>query len=436
MVAGVLLAASLTLSASARSDIDAAVMQVMRDDHVPGLSLGVARNGHTLYTRGYGLRDIAHALAAGARTIYRIGSITKQFTAALVLQETERGALPLDAAVDGVTIAQLLSQTTGIPSYTDPGQTLESALNAGPAFTPGSRWQYSNSNYYLLGMALQSVTRKSYADLLSERIVQPLGLTSTTFILPTGTDVATGYRWDDTQYLAAPTSDRDTPALAFSAAALSSNVLDLMRWLFELQNGAVVSPESFDRMTSSGTLRDGTPTHYGSGFFIDTWSGWRIAEHTGFIDGFSSIDLLSLDDGVELAILTNTDQESLVPLAKTIFSIVDAPKVPESYHAAENEDPAISAQVKLLVIQLAQGSIDRTMLTTSYASSLNAADLQAFSSQLRPLGALRMEEFIDVTRTGTEQLDTYRLSFEEGQLLMTITYRNGKIDAMKLGPAR
>ena len=238
MFAGAILAASLALTPAQSKKIDAMVQQVMHADHIPGLSLGIARNGHVLLARGYGVRDVSDSKPADPHTIYRIGSITKQFTAALVEVAAERGLLPFKSEVHGITIAQLLAQTSGLVSYTDPGETLDSAMNAPPRFAPGTQWEYSNSNYYLLGTALESVTHKTYAQLLQKEIVKPLNLGATTFDLPAGKDVADGYTWDGSQFATVVPGPNDAPALAFAASALSSNVVDLLRWLSALQDSA------------------------------------------------------------------------------------------------------------------------------------------------------------------------------------------------------
>jgi D-alanyl-D-alanine carboxypeptidase len=137
MLPAALLATSLALTSAQSAKIDAVVAQVMQTSHIPGLSLGVARKGHVVFLRGYGTRDCSSNARANAYTVFRIGSITKQFTAALVMQEADRSALPLNAELDGITVVQLLSQTSGLVSYSDPGQTLDSALNAADAICAG-----------------------------------------------------------------------------------------------------------------------------------------------------------------------------------------------------------------------------------------------------------------------------------------------------------
>jgi D-alanyl-D-alanine carboxypeptidase len=435
-----LLAASLALTPAQSAKIDAVVAQVMHASHIPGLSLGVARKGHAVFLRGYGSRVCGANAAANSYTVYRIGSITKQFTAALVLQEAQSNALPLGAKVAGITIAQLLSQTSGLVSYTDPGQTLDSALSTPPQFTPGTQWQYSNSNYYLLGTALQSATKTNFATLLTSRITSPLKLASTSFAPPLAQNVAQGCTWDGASWQAAPVGPNDAPALAFSASAMSSNVPDLLTWLWNLYDGAIVSPDSFEKMTTSWTLADGSPTHYGFGFFTDSWYGLRIAQHTGYIDGFSADDGIVLDDGMAFAILSNADRVDLLPLAKSIVEIVGPVKNPALVAALSHpgifEDPAVTALAKQVVAQLSDDRIDRTLLTPSFDDRLSESSVHAYATMLQPLGALEQTLFNDSSTIGAVTSEVYTLVFEHGKLTLKFRLRGGKIDDLALETVR
>ena len=440
MLPAALLATSLALTPAQSAKIDAVVAQVMQSSHIPGLSLGIARKGHAIFLRGYGTRACASQSPANAYTVYRIGSITKQFTAALVMQEADRSALPLNAELDGITIAQLLSQTSGLVSYTDAGETLDGALNAPTQFTPGTRWQYSNSNYYLLGTALQSVTKQTYAELLAERITAPLHLTSTTFAPPLVQNEAQGCAWDGSSWQPAPNGRNDQADFAFSASAMSSNVPDLLTWLWNLYDGAIVAQDSFEQMTTSWTLADGTPTNYGFGFFTDTWYGLRIAQHPGYMDGFSAEDAIVLDDGTALAILSNADRVSLIPLAKSLVEIVEPLKdramVATLSQPGVFEDPAVTALVKTVVETLAAGTIDRSLLTPSFAASIDDGRLAAYTNALRPLGKLEEALFNQSTSVDAITSDIYTLNFERGRLTLTIDLRGAKIDSLTLEHGR
>jgi CubicO group peptidase (beta-lactamase class C family) len=406
-----IVAALLALSAGQRLHVDAVVERVMRDDRVAGLSLGIARRGNLLYLRGYGLRDVSRRLQADGYTIYRIGSITKQFTAALVLQQVAGGSVALDAPVgtylpaagEGigrVTLAQLLAQTGGIES-----------LDAPPAFNPGAGWLYSNANYELLGAVLQRVTGVDYPTLLRDRITAPLALSSTGYgALPFGRNAAVGYAWHGGRWDEAPAGAANADR-ASSAAAMVSNAPDLLRWLEELRRGRVVTQTAFSAMTASGKLGDGTLTHYGFGFFIANWFGYRAIEHPGYVAGFSSQDALLLDDGLEIAVLANADSVDLTPLTQSIVAALDRPLDPnlaaEPSRPPQNEDRQIAADLKSI------------LQTAGFAA----------------LGTLRSLEFVERSTGGGVTYDKYRLTFTTGQWWATIGYRgNGAVASLTLSP--
>jgi CubicO group peptidase (beta-lactamase class C family) len=420
------LAAILLLSHEQTLRIGALVSSFMRSQHIAGLSLGIARRGSLLYLHGYGRRDVDRNLSADGYTIYYIGSLTKQFTAALVMQQVAAGTIALQAplarylpAVTGAagraTVAQLLAQTSGIPSYTDASRaeidriaatdpnpwTLWSLVASKPlAFEPGTQWQYSNSNYLLLGMTLARVTGLGYSTLIEQRIARPLTLESTAFGSPGyARNVASGYVWH-TGFTSIPL----TPGLvnvAFSAGGLASNAPDLLRWLEALRTGRVVSPDAFALMTTSVRLRSGRPALYGFGFFVDDWYGHPVASHTGNIDGFSSEDVLVLDDGLEIAILSNADRVDLVPLGKSIVAMLDRARDSNLYASpsqpAENENAAITAAVKAI------------------------AATSAFSA----LGAVISVEFIERHVEQDVTYDRYRVTFTSGPWRVTVGYLNG-----------
>ena len=248
------------LSTTTQSRIDAIVAQVMQREHIAGLSLGIARRGVPLYLRGYGERDVARHLAPDGYTVYAIGSLTKQFTAALVLQQTAHGSIALDAPLQrylpqivapagAVTIAQLLGQTSGIASYTERSRAEIASLaatNPPPervwqlvaskplAFLPGAQWQYSNTNYLLLGMTLQSASGLSYSQLLGRNVIAPLRLESTAYGLPAfAQNVAQGYTWRG-DFESVP-MNQGIIDVAFSAGGVTSNAPDILTWLEALR---------------------------------------------------------------------------------------------------------------------------------------------------------------------------------------------------------
>lgn len=383
----------------------------MRDRHIRGLSLGVARGDAPLYLRGYGVRDVRRRLPADSYTIYRIGSISKQFTAALAMQEVAAGRIALAAPVSRylasapsatgrVTVEQLLDQTSGIATDA-----------AGPdeplVAEPGTLWTYSNVNYHVLDAILERIGGATVPALLRARIVEPLGLTSTgTGIPPFATNVAHGYVWKSGWSEVTPSAER-----ALLGGPMVSNAPDLLRWLAALRAGRVVSSDAFAAMTVSTTLLDATPTNYGFGFFVGDWFGHAVVEHPGYVDGFSAEDALLLDDGLAIAILTNADSVDLTPLAKSVVAILERPRdtnlLGQLSRPPQNENLQITSDLKAIV------------LTPGFAS----------------LGRLISIEFIERTLAGGTSHDKYRLTFSSGPWWVTIAYRErGPIEALTFSP--
>lgn len=399
----------MLLTPAQSATIDAAVHDVMRDEHISGLALAVARNGRIILLRGYGKRDDKPVSGA---TVFRIGSLTKQFTAALVLQQIERGALSFQTVAHGATVQALLTQTSGIPNVTSmqPDQ-IAAALTAQPLFAPGTNWAYSNTNYLILGSLLQASSHMPFPTLLARQITQPLHLESTR----------------------APTDD--------AAAGMTSTASDLVTWLGDLGAGRVVDTTDLRAMTSSAALLTGERTHYGYGFYVRDWYGWAIAEHPGYVDGASADDALVVDDGLAIAVLADATNAYLVPITKTIVSTIlparDPSLVADFTHPAENENPAVTATVRALVAELATATVDRSLLSQPLDAQLDAAELARLAQMLKPLGPLTLVEFIGRSSNAGNVMEKYRLTFGYKQYWMRLTYLpNGKIDALSIEPDR
>jgi len=274
----------------------------------------VAEGGVVILKRGYGLANREFGIPNTPDTKFRLGSITKQFTAVLVLQLIEQGKLKLEGKIsdylpeypkktgERVTIHQLLNHTSGIPSYTgfpemftkhsrNPFTPLELTRlfwEKELEFEPGSRFAYNNSGYHLLGVLIEKVTGQPYEKVLQERILSPLGMKDTGYdhhdtILPKR---ASGYRPVLDGYLNAAYLDMSIP---FSAGALYSTVEDLYLWDQALYTDKLLTPPSKERMFQPGL------SNYGYAWFIDqaTIPGSdqkvpRIA-HGGGIYGFNTL---------------------------------------------------------------------------------------------------------------------------------------------------
>ncbi|MCU0864007.1 MAG: beta-lactamase family protein [Planctomycetes bacterium] len=318
--------------------------RVQQPDAV-GFSVGIAKRGQVLLAKGYGLAEAEHGAAATATTRFRIGSITKQFTAAAIMLLVEQQQLALDDELGKyvpefplqgkkVTIRQLLNHSSGIPSYTDLGAEWESkqplelshqellALVQGKPFDfePGTDWHYNNTGYYLLGMVLEKVHGKPYATVIRE-LVAPLGLEHTRCddsreLIPgraQGYDVEGGVRKNDALL------GMSQPG---AAGMMLSTGGDLVRWSMALAVGKVVQPASYAAMTTPLVLPNERDTGYGFGLMRAELVGRPLVMHGGGIHGFNSQLLHVVPDDLHIAVISNSSQASADKLAKDITRAV------------------------------------------------------------------------------------------------------------------
>jgi D-alanyl-D-alanine carboxypeptidase len=296
----------------------------------PSISVAVVRGTDTILFKAYGTADLEQNVPATPRTVYRVGSVTKQFTAAMVLQLVEQGKVRLDDSIaqhlpalpeawHAVTVRQLLNHTSGIPSYTDlgdpwirrlgeemPPDTLIALTAHEPMwFAPGTKWKYDNTGYIVLGMLVEKITGKSWDVNLAERFTTPLGLTDTRDCLTTpliarrapGYDPA-GTGWANTRYLAM--------SQPFSAGALCSTIGDLVRWNRALHGGQVVSASSYALMiTPEGAAMHGE-LKYGFGLGRDTIAGRPMITHGGGIFGFITGNAWIPSEKLSVTVLANS----------------------------------------------------------------------------------------------------------------------------------
>lgn len=328
---------ALLLALVLKGPIDSAVQLVMRSQHIAGLSLGVAQRGRILYEQGYGERDVLRHLPAQPGTVYRIGSLTKAFTARAILTLASKGKVGLSnpAAMylprfpwgEDVNVRDLLTQRSGIPSYTDdpalnpyawyaPSQLSGAVARQPLRFSPGTRFEYSNTNYVLLGMIVQRVSGELFEDYVNGHVVAPLRLRNTRYGDQPGE--ALGYAWDGSAFMRATPS---MPAYAFSAAAMTSNVPDLLRF-YE-------------------TLR---APYYG--LMQNERIGGAVWYASGNVDGYSAFAFVVPQTGEQAVILCNAGKVDLAPLALDIIHALEPSQTPLDFGPPQNEDPKITAQMR------------------------------------------------------------------------------------------
>ncbi len=329
-------------NAELQSKIDAIAAEFLKSPGAVGLSIGVARNGEVIVATGYGLADAEFDVPANEDTMFRIGSVTKQFTAAAIMRFVEQGKISLDDDLslylpdfplqgNAVTIRHLLNHTSGIPSYTSLGEEwaklmpLELSHDEMLAlvkdkpfdFPPGEQWSYNNTAYYMLGMIIEKVSGVSYAQHMQDAFFTPMGLARTRY--DSSSDLiknrAQGYTLRDGELVNDAPLDMGQP---YAAGSLVSTGEELVEWSMALTSGKVVNTESFALMTTATILPSGENTQYGFGLGIDEWEGRRCIRHGGGIHGFNSMLMWLPDDDVHIAVISNGEPVNSGRIAHTI----------------------------------------------------------------------------------------------------------------------
>jgi D-alanyl-D-alanine carboxypeptidase len=329
--------------------VDRVAAELIAGHVTAGFSVAIFRDGQPLLVKGYGHANLEDGAPATAETVFRVGSITKEFTAAAILLLAERGKLSVDDPLgkylpdfpraNEVTLRQLLNHTSGIRNYTDEAFIADAALRDMTTeqmdayiarqqplfdFEPQTGWNYSNSGFFLLGAVIEKVSGQSYAEFLEQNVLTPLGLKDTRVdvlseIVP---HRATGY----VKAEKAPSGFANAGYIAMGAAgaagAIRSTAGDLARWHIALLGGRLLKPESLALMLQPGKLKDGRlastarktdpaarPTgtsDYGFGITIAERDGRRSIGHGGSINGFNSSLQTYPAERMTIAILTNT----------------------------------------------------------------------------------------------------------------------------------
>jgi len=318
------------------AEADAAVRQQMKEQHIPGIGLAVVRNGRIVKAKGYGLANVELNTPVSPETVFDAGSISKQFTATAILLLAEEGKLSLDdsiakyfpeapPALKAVTIRHLLTHTSGIPDVSDgtdethgvkgvvdfhreyTEDELARAYLAQPLDSqPGTKWNYCNACYDLLGFLIHRIAGKPYGDFLRERIFAPLSMTTTRVfsyadIIP---NRASGYGLVDGAWKNAPRWWSQS-ILSGAAGGLWMNVLDLAKWDAALYSERIIKRSSLEAMWTPVPLDDGSAYPGGMGWFIASAKGHRLVFHTDGGPGDSGVISRYLDDRLTIIVMTN-----------------------------------------------------------------------------------------------------------------------------------
>ena len=315
-------------SADVATVVERLVPPFLSNDGPSAVSIAVVRKGEVLSSGGWGLADRKAGTPASAETTYRIGSITKQFTAAAILRLVERRRLALSDTIGShlpelpalwreVTVEQLLNHTSGVPDYTEiggrwsrswddamqPARLLALVARDEMTFPPGSGWQYSNTGYVVLGLLVEKIYERPYAEVIDSEFSRPLALSRTRVCEDAAgaNGQAIGYRRDGKSF---DVAGYRHVSHWFGGGGLCSTVMDLASWNSALHGGRVLAPETLAMMT---TPRGAAAARgYGFGVMSIVVSGHREISHSGQFAGFSAFNAWYPDQALSVTVLTNT----------------------------------------------------------------------------------------------------------------------------------
>lgn len=326
------------------------VDQFLIENNFQGAVL-IAKEGKVLFSKGYGLADEEHFIPNTSQTVFRLGSVTKQFTAAAILLLQEKGLLHVHDPIiyylpdyphgDQITIHHLLSHTSGIPSITDfanlpeiqrhpstPRQVMGYFQHLPLEFSPGTDCKYSNSGYIVLGAIIEAVAATSYENYILKNFFIPLGMDSTYYahnntIIPRraiGYEIKSIGEKRHANYL-----DMSFP---HAAGALASTVEDLYKWDRALKEGAILSKASLDSLFMIHGVSRKNQISYGYGFFIGSHNQElekgrnTLIGHYGTIEGFRAASFRDQDDDLTIIILSNVENTAINALHLEIAQII------------------------------------------------------------------------------------------------------------------
>ncbi len=436
LAAPMLLAAAATPSVSDKEMVartKAVIEEVMKRPEAVGLSVSVGRGDRVLLEEGAGIADLEFDVRANAQTMFRIGSVTKQYTAAAIMKLVERGKLGLDddvrkhvptfeAGERVVTIRQLLNHTSGLPNYTNQprfmaefaprdlthAQLLATVKGVPFDFEPGKGWKYSNTGYYLLGMVIEAVDGRTYARFMQEEFFTPLGLTRTRY----GSEReiirnrAQGYALD-------PNGVRLNDSLISmnvpgAAGALSASAGDMVRWQIALSGGRAVSADSWRQMTESAVSAGQGGARYGFGLNIGGTEGRRRISHNGGIQGFNSVLVYLPETGLHVAVVSNSEALPSTAVGEQIITAITSAVAPAPQRTTQHPDSETA--LRRLIAEVAQGNPDYSRMGEQLAAATRA-QLPVMQPMLRARGAVQSVTFRGVDMGGT---DAYVVRFADG----------------------
>jgi CubicO group peptidase (beta-lactamase class C family) len=424
------------LAPDLRNQIDGIAHHVLQTTGVPSASLAVVKDGKIAYLQAYGEARLDPRTLSQPQMRYSIGSISKQFTAAAVLLLAEEGKLSLDDPVakyvpgltrgKEVTIRELLSHTSGyqdfwpqdyVPPLMLQPVTADAIMDRWARkpldFDPGTKWQYSNTNYVIAGVIVEKVSGMPLLQFLNQRIFSPLGIGSVADTnenkLP-ASDPSGYFRYAIGPLHPAP---KEAKGWMFAAGELAMTAEDLAKWDISMIHQTVLKPASYREMETEALLKNGVGTRYGLGVQVMSLGGHRVLEHGGEVSGFTAENIVMPEDGIAVVVLTNQD-------ASEAASEIESQVRTAILQAEHPQDPKQDALIRKVYDGLQQGKIDRSLFTDNANAYFTDQALKDYAGSLGPLGVPQSFAQDHVSARGGMTARIYNVNYASRNLVIII----------------
>lgn len=437
--------AGAELPAEVRAGVDRAAQQALAETGVPSASIAIVKNGQVAYVHAYGNARLNPLTPARPEMAYSIGSVSKQFTTTAVLMLAEQGKLSLDDTVskyipdltraNQITIRQLLSHTSGYQDYwpqdyvppfmTHPitaTEILERWARKPLDFDPGTRWEYSNTNYVIVGVIVEKVSGEPLLQFLNEHVFTPLKMQriENVDLKPLPSTDATGYM---TYALGPPrVAPKEGPGWLFAAGELAMPAEELAKWDIGMLKEQLLKPSSYREMETEIKLKNGQPTGYALGLQTGEMAGHKVLRHGGEVSGFTSQNYVFPDDHAAIVVLTNQDAAGAAGIiGRQIASLI--------LDGGNNSASAKQQRDRKIFEELLHGRIDRTLFTSNANAYFTEQALGDYGSSLGALGNIQQFTQLNEGARGGMTFRTYRVSFAKRNVVISIyEMPDGKIE--------
>ena len=440
-------AGSQQLSPADRARIDSAANAILAGTGAPSASIAIVRRGEIVYEKAYGDARVEPRTPATSAMRYAIGSVSKQFTATALLLLAEDGKLSLDDRVSTwlpnltrageVSVRQLLSMTAGYQDYWPQDYVFTDMQRPATAevilqrwgmkpldFAPGTKWQYSNTNYVIAGLIVEKVSGKPLMQFMRERIFSPLRMLSVADFNEGSLSASDAGAYLRNALGPLRPAPKEGKGWLFGAGQLAMTARDLATWNIAVMNRSLLREASYKQQQTDILLENGMSTRYGLGVSLSAPNGRRRVSHGGAVSGYTTTNEIYPDERAAIVVFTN-----IYPGASGATSQIAGAVAEVLFAQADSAFLAARDLARRIYDGLARGQIDRGLFTPDANAYFNEQVLADYAASLGPLGAPASFTAGGESLRGGMTIRSYRIRAGGKVLdLTTMTLPDGRID--------